>query len=75
MSDEEAATLPIAALTAWYSLVDFGQIQPGQTVLVQGTGGVSIFAVAICTAKMDRFSRVNPWWVRVPAGCPFLPCK
>ncbi len=32
MSDEEAATLPIAALTAWYSLVDFGQIQPGQTV-------------------------------------------
>ncbi|RMO60948.1 hypothetical protein ALQ38_100111 [Pseudomonas marginalis pv. marginalis] len=50
MSDEEAATLPIAALTAWYSLVDFGQIQPGQTVLVQGTGGVSIFAVQIATA-------------------------
>jgi NADPH:quinone reductase-like Zn-dependent oxidoreductase len=50
MSDEEAATLPIAALTAWYSLVDFGQIEPGQTVLVQGTGGVSIFAVQIATA-------------------------
>lgn len=50
MTDEEAATLPIAALTAWYSLVDFGQIQPGQTVLVQGTGGVSIFAVQIATA-------------------------
>lgn len=50
MSDEEAATLPIAALMAWYSLVDFGQIQPGQTVLVQGTGGVSIFAVQIATA-------------------------
>ncbi len=50
MSDEEAATLPIAALTAWYSLVDFGQVQPGQTVLVQGTGGVSIFALQIATA-------------------------
>lgn len=50
MSDEEAATLPIAALTAWYALVDFGQVQPGQTVLVQGTGGVSIFAVQIATA-------------------------
>ncbi|NPT38267.1 zinc-dependent alcohol dehydrogenase family protein [Paraburkholderia xenovorans] len=45
MSDEEASTLPIAALTAWYSLVDFGQLQSGQSVLVQGTGGVSIFAV------------------------------
>jgi NADPH:quinone reductase-like Zn-dependent oxidoreductase len=50
MSDEEAATLPIAALTAWYSLVDFGEIRRGQTVLVQGTGGVSIFAVQIATA-------------------------
>jgi len=50
MSDEEASTLPIAALTAWYSLVDYGQIQPGQTVLVQGTGGVSIFAVQLATA-------------------------
>jgi NADPH:quinone reductase-like Zn-dependent oxidoreductase len=50
MSDEEAATLPIAALTAWYSLVDFGGIEAGQTVLVQGTGGVSIFAVQIAVA-------------------------
>jgi len=50
MSDEEAATLPIAALTAWYALVDFGHVQAGQTVLVQGTGGVSIFAIQIATA-------------------------
>ncbi|TWI49236.1 NADPH:quinone reductase-like Zn-dependent oxidoreductase [Pseudomonas duriflava] len=50
MSDEEASTLPIAALTAWYSLVDYGQLQAGQTVLVQGTGGVSIFAVQLATA-------------------------
>ena len=50
MSDEEASTLPIAALTAWYSLVDYGQIKPGETVLVQGTGGVSIFAVQLAAA-------------------------
>lgn len=50
MSDEEAATLPIAALTAWYALVDFGQVEAGQTVLVQGSGGVSIFAAQIATA-------------------------
>ncbi len=50
MSDEEAATLPIAALTAWYALVDYGQIEPGQTVLVQGSGGVSVFAAQIATA-------------------------
>lgn len=50
MTDEEASTLPIAALTAWYALVDYGQVQPGQTVLVQGTGGVSVFAAQIATA-------------------------
>ncbi|WP_460372020.1 zinc-dependent alcohol dehydrogenase family protein [Pseudomonas sp. Tul1A2] len=50
MSDEEAATLPIAALTAWYALVDFGRIEAGQTVLVQGSGGVSVFATQIATA-------------------------
>jgi NADPH:quinone reductase-like Zn-dependent oxidoreductase len=50
MTDEEASTLPIAALTAWYSLMDYGHLQPGQTVLVQGTGGVSVFAVQIASA-------------------------
>lgn len=54
MSDEEASTLPIAALTAWYSLMDVGQLQPGQTVLVQGTGGVSIFAAQIAAAHGAR---------------------
>lgn len=41
----EAATLPCAALTAWRALVAEGRIQVGETVLVQGTGGVSIFAL------------------------------
>lgn len=54
MSDEEASTLPIAALTAWYSLMDVGQLRPGQTVLVQGTGGVSIFAAQIAAAHGAR---------------------
>lgn len=54
MTDEEASTLPIAALTAWYSLMDVGNLQPGQTVLVQGTGGVSIFAAQIAIAHGAR---------------------
>lgn len=54
MSDVEASTLPIAALTAWYCLMDIGNLQPGQTVLVQGTGGVSIFAAQIAAAHGAR---------------------
>ncbi|SAV16599.1 zinc-dependent alcohol dehydrogenase family protein [Klebsiella pneumoniae] len=54
MTDEEASTLPIAALTAWYSLMDIGNLQPGQTVLVQGTGGVSVFATQIAQASGAR---------------------
>ncbi|MCF5064883.1 zinc-binding dehydrogenase [Pseudomonas syringae] len=54
LSDEEASTLPIAALTAWYALVDYGQVQAGQTVLVQGSGGVSVFAAQIATALGAR---------------------
>jgi NADPH:quinone reductase-like Zn-dependent oxidoreductase len=44
-SFEDGATLPCAAVTAWNALVPQGQLQPGQTVLAQGTGGVSIFAL------------------------------
>ncbi len=45
LSDEEAATLPCAAVTAWHALVSEGGIKAGDSVLVQGTGGVSIFAL------------------------------
>ncbi len=45
LSDDEAATLPCAGLTAWSSLVTHGEIRPGDTVLLLGTGGVSIFAL------------------------------
>src|SRR5262245_38414029 len=44
LSCEEAATLPCAAVTAWHALISEGQIKPGDVVLTQGTGGVSIFA-------------------------------
>jgi NADPH:quinone reductase-like Zn-dependent oxidoreductase len=45
LSDEEAATLPCAAVTAWHALVAEGGVQAGDTVLTQGTGGVSLFAL------------------------------
>jgi NADPH:quinone reductase-like Zn-dependent oxidoreductase len=45
LSFEEGATLPCAAVTAWHALVEHARIVAGQSVLVQGTGGVSIFAL------------------------------
>jgi len=45
LSDEESATLPCAAVTAWNALVAAGDIKAGETVLIQGTGGVSLFAL------------------------------
>lgn len=49
-SDLEAATLPCAALTAWRALFVDGSLKPGETVVVQGTGGVSIFALQFAKA-------------------------
>jgi len=45
LTDEEAATLPCAALTAWSALVTYDSLGPGSRVLVQGTGGVALFAI------------------------------
>jgi NADPH:quinone reductase-like Zn-dependent oxidoreductase len=45
MTYEEAATLPCAAVTSWNALVTEGRLKPGDSVLVMGTGGVSIFAL------------------------------
>jgi NADPH:quinone reductase-like Zn-dependent oxidoreductase len=47
LSFEEAATLPCAAVTAWNALIAQGRLKAGDTVLVQGTGGVSIFALQL----------------------------
>lgn len=71
-SHAEAATLTCAALTAWRALFVEAALQPGETVLVQGTGGVSIFAlqfakaagaIVIATssspAKLDRLAALG----------------
>lgn len=54
MSFEEGATLPCAAVTAWHALVERGHLAAGQTVLVLGTGGVSMFAAQIAKAMGAR---------------------
>ncbi|MFC3172763.1 NAD(P)-dependent alcohol dehydrogenase [Novosphingobium bradum] len=53
-SAEEAATIPCAGLTAWRALVVDGALKPGDTVLVLGTGGVSIYALQIARAAGAR---------------------
>lgn len=72
LTDEEAATLPCAALTAWHALIAEGRLKPGDTVLTQGTGGVSLFAVQFARlagarvlatsssdAKLERVGRLG----------------
>lgn len=49
-SFEQAATLPCAALTAWRALMVEARVKPGDVVLTQGTGGVSIFALQFAKA-------------------------
>lgn len=46
LTHEEAATLPCAALTAWSAIAIHAATQPGDRVLIQGTGGVALFALA-----------------------------
>ncbi len=45
LSDSEASTLTCAGLTAWNALMEGDSVRPGEVVLIQGTGGVSIFAL------------------------------
>ena len=54
LSFEEAACLPCAGLTAWSALFDAGRAGPGQTVLLLGTGGVSVFALQFAKAAGAR---------------------
>jgi NADPH:quinone reductase-like Zn-dependent oxidoreductase len=51
LSYEEAATLPCAAVTAWNGLVTRGRMQAGDYVLLEGTGGVSIFGLQFAAAS------------------------
>lgn len=50
LSYEEAATLPCAAVTAWHALVSLGNLRVGDTILLLGTGGVSIIALQLSKA-------------------------
>lgn len=69
LEDMEAAALPTAAVTAWRTLVTVGQARPGDTVVVQGTGGVSLFAlqfakmlgafVIVTSSSDDKLTRVR----------------
>src|SRR5918996_1512163 len=54
LTDAEAATLPVAGLTAWNALTGGRGIRRGDTVLTLGTGGVSLFAVQLATAMGAR---------------------
>ena len=49
LSATESATLPVAAITAWHA-IRRSRIQSGETVLIQGTGGVSLFALQFASA-------------------------
>jgi NADPH:quinone reductase-like Zn-dependent oxidoreductase len=50
----EASTLPVAAVTAWVALFTQGNLKPGETVLLQGSGGVSLFALQLAVAHGAR---------------------
>jgi NADPH:quinone reductase-like Zn-dependent oxidoreductase len=54
MTSEEASTLPIAGLSAWTVLFDLAQLKPGQTLVTQGSGGVSVFALQLAKAAGAR---------------------
>jgi NADPH:quinone reductase-like Zn-dependent oxidoreductase len=63
LDHNEVATLPTAGVTAWRAIVTEGRVKPGDTVLIQGTGGVSLFALqfakmlgarVICTSSSDE---------------------
>lgn len=54
LTPAEASTLPVAAVTAWVALFTHGNLKPGETVLLQGSGGVSLFALQVAVAHGAR---------------------
>jgi NADPH:quinone reductase-like Zn-dependent oxidoreductase len=59
LSDVEAATLPCAGVTAWSAVVAYGQVKPGDTVLIEGTGGVALFALQFAKLAGARVALVS----------------
>ena len=68
LSFEEAATLPCAAVTAWNALAA-GDAHPDSTVLIQGTGGVSIFALQFAKLKGSRVIGISSSEVKLQRAC------
>lgn len=54
LSHAQAATLPVAALTAWHAVAEVKVVGPGDTVVVQTTGGVAVFAIQFARALGAR---------------------
>lgn len=54
LTDQQVATLPCAALTAWRALFEDARLTPGDTVVLQGTGGVSVFGLQFAHAAGYR---------------------
>lgn len=54
-----ASTLPVAGLTAWFALIELARLRAGQIVVVQGTGGVALFAVQFAAAHGARIVVVS----------------
>jgi NADPH:quinone reductase-like Zn-dependent oxidoreductase len=76
LSDAAASCLPCVGLTAWTSLVELGGVMPGQTIVIQGTGGFSLFALQLARkigaevivtttsqSKADRVSELGATYV------------
>jgi len=59
LTDEQAATLPCAALTAWSAISTYGEVQEGDHVLVQGTGGVALFALVFAKLRGAKVTVIS----------------
>jgi len=68
LSFEEAATLPCAALTAWNALAR-ANLQPGSIILIQGTGGVSIFALQFAKLQGHRVLGISSSDAKLQRAC------
>jgi NADPH:quinone reductase-like Zn-dependent oxidoreductase len=69
LSDEEAATLPCAGVTAWHALMTAGHLTAGEVVLVQGTGGVSLFALQMARMAGARVIATSSSDVKLARAC------
>jgi NADPH:quinone reductase-like Zn-dependent oxidoreductase len=68
----EGATLTCAGLTAWNALFGLKPLLPGDWVLTQGTGGVSIFALQVCRVLLaPSFPSCSPCWLTLPPRYQF----